>query len=347
MESLNTRQELLLKALVESFISDGQPVGSSKLSKTSDLGVSSATIRNVFVDLEDLGYIYSPHKSAGRVPTELAYRMFVDKMIKVQPVNNDLIKKLKPNLSQNIERKNIVKNTNDILSNITGLTGLISLPTQKNMQLKQIDFLNLSDNKILAILINKSNDVENKIINLEKNYSASELQEAANYLNKILSGQSVHRIRKILLNELDDMRKDMNSIMSSAITFGKKLFLDSDDTNKDDDLLVSGQTRLMNCKELSDIEKLKTLFEAFNEKNNILHLLDKSIASDGVKIFIGAESGYNVLDDCSVVSAPYKFDNDVVGVLGVIGPKRMAYDRVIPIVDITAKLLTDALKYSD
>jgi len=347
MGSLNTRQELLLKALVESFISDGQPVGSSKLSKTSDLGVSSATIRNVFVDLEDLGYIYSPHKSAGRVPTELAYRMFVDKMIKVQPVNNNLIKKLKPNLSQNIERKNIVKNTNDILSNITGLTGLISLPTQKNMQLKQIDFLNLSDNKILAILINKSNDVENKIINLEKNYSASELQEAANYLNKIISGQSVHRIRKILLNELDDMRKDMNSIMSSAITFGKKLFLDSDDTNKDDDLLVSGQTRLMNCKELSDIEKLKTLFEAFNEKNNILHLLDKSIASDGVKIFIGAESGYNVLDDCSVVSAPYKFDNDVVGVLGVIGPKRMAYDRVIPIVDITAKLLTDALKYSD
>lgn len=347
MGSLNTRQELLLKALVESFISDGQPVGSSKLSKTSDLGVSSATIRNVFVDLEDLGYIYSPHKSAGRVPTELAYRMFVDKMIKVQPVNNNLIKKLKPNLSQNIERKNIVKNTNDILSNITGLTGLISLPTQKNMQLKQIDFLNLSDNKILAILINKSNDVENKIINLEKNYSASELQEAANYLNKIISGQSVHRIRKILLNELDDMRKDMNSIMSSAITFGKKLFLDSDDTNQDDDLLVSGQTRLMNCKELSDIEKLKTLFEAFNEKNNILHLLDKSIASDGVKIFIGAESGYNVLDDCSVVSAPYKFDNDVVGVLGVIGPKRMAYDRVIPIVDITAKLLTDALKYSD
>ena len=216
------------------------------------------------------------------------------------------------------------------------------------MQLKQIDFLNLSDNKILAILINKNNDVENKIINLEKNYSSSELQEASNYLNKIISGQSVHRIRKILFNELDDMRKDMNNIMSSAITFGKKLFLDSDDTNNNnDDLLVSGQTRLMNCKELSDIEKLKTLFDAFNEKNNILHLLDKSISSDGVKIFIGAESGYNVLDDCSVVSAPYKFDDDVVGVLGVIGPKRMAYDRVIPIVDITAKLLTDALKYSD
>ena len=347
MESLSKRQELLLKALVESFISDGQPVGSTKLSKTSDLGVSSATIRNVFVDLEDLGYIYSPHKSAGRVPTELAYRMFVDKMIKVQPVNNDLIKRLKPNLSKNIERKNIVKNTNEILSNITGLTGLISLPTQKNMELKQIDFLNLSDNKILAILINKNNDVENKIINLENSYSASELQEAANYLNKIISGQSLHHIRKILLNDLDDMRKDMNSIMSSAITFGKKLFLDNDDTNKDDDLLVSGQTRLMNCKELSDIKKLKTLFEAFSEKNNILHLLDKSISSDGVKIFIGAESGYNVLDDCSVVSAPYKFDNDVVGVLGVIGPKRMAYDRVIPIVDITAKLLTDALKYSD
>jgi heat-inducible transcriptional repressor len=214
------------------------------------------------------------------------------------------------------------------------------------MELKQIDFLKLSDNKILAILINKNNDVENKIINLEKNYNSSELQEASNYLNTIISGQSVHHIRKILLNELDDMRKDMNSIMSSAITFGKKLFLETNEIQKNDDLFVSGQTRLMNCEELSDIEKLKTLFEAFSEKNNILHLLDKSISSDGVKIFIGAESGYNVLDDCSVISAPYEFDNDVVGVLGVIGPKRMAYDRVIPIVDITAKLLTEALKSS-
>ena len=333
MENLNTRQELLLKDLVESFISDGQPVGSTKLSKTSDIGISSATIRNVFVDLEDLGYIYSPHKSAGRVPTELAYRMFVDKMIKVQPVNNQLLNKLKLNLTKGIERKNIVKNTNEILSNVTELTGIISLPTHKNTELKQIDFLRLSDNKILAILINKNNDVENKIISLDKKYSSSELQEAANYLNTIISGQSIHHIRKILLNELDDMRKDMN--------------LESEDTQKNDDLIVSGQTKLMNCKELSDIDKLKTLFEAFNEKNNILHLLDKSISSNGVKIFIGAESGYNVLDDCSIVSAPYKFDDDVVGVLGVIGPKRMAYDRVIPIVDITAKLLTEALKSSD
>ena len=347
MENLNTRQELLLKALVESFISDGQPVGSTKLSKVSDIDISSATIRNVFVDLEDLGYIYSPHKSAGRVPTELGYRMFVDKMIKVQPVNSQLIKKLKLNLTQGIERKNIVKNTNEILSNITGLTGIISLPTHQNTELKQIDFLKLSDNKILAILINKNNNVENKVINLEKSYSSPELQEASNYLNTIISGQSIHHIRKILLNELDDMRKDMNSIMSSAITFGKKLFLDTNEEQENDDLFVSGQTRLMNCKELYDIEKLKTLFEAFSEKNNILHLLDKSISSDGVKIFIGAESGYNVLDDCSVISAPYEFDDDVVGVLGVIGPKRMAYDRVIPIVDITAKLLTEALKSSD
>ena len=229
MENLNTRQELLLKALIESFISDGQPVVSSKLSKTSDIGISSATIRNVFVDLEDLGYIYSPHKSAGRVPTELAYRMFVDKMIKVQPVNNNLIKKLKSNLTKDFERKNIVKNTNEILSNITGLAGIISLPTHKNIELKQIDFLKLSDNKILAILINKNNDVENKIISLDKNYTSSELQQASNYLNTIISGQSIHHIRKILLNELEDMRKDMNSIMSSAITFGKKLFLDTDD----------------------------------------------------------------------------------------------------------------------
>ena len=347
MESLNNRQELLLKALVESFISDGQPVGSTKLSQTQNIAISSATIRGVFGDLEDLGYIYSPHKSAGRVPTELGYRMFVDKMVKVQPVDIDLIKKLKINLTKDHERKSIIQKTNEVLSSITELTGIISLPTQKNAELKQIDFLKLSDDKILAILINKNNDVENKIINLDRVYSSSELQEASNYLNAIISGQSVLHIRKILLNELEEMRKDMNSIMSSAITFGKKLFLDTDDLNDENDLLVSGQTHLMNCKELSDIDTLKTLFEAFSEKNNILHLLDKSISSDGVKIFIGAESGYNVLDDCSIVSAPYKFDNDVVGVLGVIGPKRMAYDRVIPIVDITAKLLSEALKSSD
>ena len=230
---------------------------------------------------------------------------------------------------------------------MTELTGIISLPTRNKTELKQIDFLKLSDNKILAILINKNNDVENKIINLDKKYSSSELQEAANYLNSILSGQSIHHIRKILLNDLDEMRKDMNSIMTSAIKFGKQVFLESEDSKKNDDLIVSGETKLMNCEELSDIEKLKTLFEAFNEKNNILHLLDKSISSKGVKIFIGAESGYNVLDDCSIVSAPYKFDDDVIGVLGVICPKRMAYDRVIPIVDITAKLLSDALKSSE
>jgi len=347
MDSLNSRQELLLKALVESFISDGQPVGSTKLSQTQNIAISSATIRGVFGDLEDLGYIYSPHKSAGRVPTELGYRMFVDKMVKVQPVDIDLIKKLKINLTKDHERKSIIQKTNEVLSSITELTGIISLPTQKNAELKQIDFLKLSDDKILAILINKNNDVENKVINLDRAYSSSELQEASNYLNSIISGQSAFHIRKILLNELEEMRKDMNSIMSSAITFGKKLFLDTDDLNDENDLLVSGQTRLMNCKELSDIDTLKTLFEAFSEKNNILHLLDKSISSDGVKIFIGAESGYNVLDDCSIVSAPYRFDNDVVGVLGVIGPKRMAYDRVIPIVDITAKLLSEALKSSD
>jgi len=347
MDSLNSRQELLLKALVESFISDGQPVGSTKLSQTQNIAISSATIRGVFGGLEDLGYIYSPHKSAGRVPTELGYRMFVDKMVKVQPVDIDLIKKLKINLTKDHERKSIIQKTNEVLSSITELTGIISLPTQKNAELKQIDFLKLSDDKILAILINKNNDVENKIISLDRAHSSSELQEASNYLNAIISGQSVRHIRKILLNELEEMRKDMNSIMSSAITFGKKLFLDTDDLNNEGDLLVSGQTRLMNCKELSDIDTLKTLFEAFSEKNNILHLLDKSISSDGVKIFIGAESGYNVLDDCSIVSAPYRFDNDVVGVLGVIGPKRMAYDRVIPIVDITAKLLSEALKSSD
>jgi len=347
MDSLNSRQELLLKALVESFISDGQPVGSTKLSQTQNIAISSATIRGVFGDLEDLGYIYSPHKSAGRVPTELGYRMFVDKMVKVQPVDIDLIKKLKINLTKDHERKSIIQKTNEVLSSITELTGIISLPTQKNAELKQIDFLKLSDDKILAILINKNNDVENKIISLDRAHSSSELQEASNYLNSIISGQSALHIRKILLNELEEMRKDMNSIMSSAITFGKKLFLDTDDLNDESDLLVSGQTRLMNCKELSDIDTLKTLFEAFSEKNNILHLLDKSISSDGVKIFIGAESGYNVLDDCSIVSAPYRFDNDVVGVLGVIGPKRMAYDRVIPIVDITAKLLSEALKSSD
>ncbi len=341
--NLTLREEILLKSLVESFITDGQPVGSDKLSRKTGVNISSATIRNVFVELEDMGLIYSPHKSSGRIPTIKGYRLFVDTMIKLQPVNYALLKKLKSEIIEKNEKDQVVKKTSEYLSNITELTGLISLPASKNNEIKQIEFVNLSENKVLVVIVLSNDKVENKILSFDKKFSDSDLQQASNYLNSLISNKSISSIRKVILSELNQVRKDMNTVMLSAINLGKEVFIDKE-IQSQDELLISGQTKLMQFEDLSDVNKLKTLFEAFNEKRNILSLFDKSITSDGVKIFIGSESGFNVLDDCSVVSAPYKFEDDVIGVLGVIGPKRMAYDRVIPIVDVTARLLSEALK---
>ncbi len=338
--SLNERTHRLLKVLVESYISEGHPMGSRTLAKLSDLHLSPATVRNVMADLEELGYVASPHTSAGRIPTTKGYRLFIDTMLKVQPLSTDVVSQLSSNLNANHTSSGLVESASELLSGLTSMAGVVTMPRQEHATFRQIEFLPLSDNRVLAILVINNKEVQNRILHTEKEYSASQLEQAANYINELCTGEDLVTARHRILKELDHVRENMNELMRSAVEMGEKVFTDSSDES---DYIVVGQTNLMEYEELSDIEKLRSLFEAFNQKREFLNLLDRCICADGIQIFVGQESGYEVLDDCSVVTSPYTVDNEIMGVLAVVGPTRMSYDRVIPIVDLTAKLLGEAL----
>lgn len=340
-DALNERAQHLLRVLVETYIQEGKPVGSRTLLGAAGLDLSPATIRNVMADLEDLGLVYSPHASAGRIPTVKGYRLFIDTMLKVKPLNPAVIERLKERLHRDLTPNSLVEAASDMLSGITQLAGVVTMPRQAHASLRRIEFLELSENRVLAILVMNQQEVQNRIIRLDRTYSASELQQAANYLNEKFAGRGLAEVRGDLLQELDAVREDMNRMMRSAIELGEKAFAPESQTRAD--FVVVGQTNLMGYEPFSNVDKLRQLFNAFSAKRDILHLLDRCICANGVQIFIGQESGYQVLDECSVVSAPYSVEGEVIGVLGVIGPTRMQYDRVIPIVDITAKLLGAAL----
>ncbi len=339
--SLNDRAQHLLKVLVQSYISDGQPMGSRNLAKMSDLEISPATIRNVMADLEELGLVESPHTSAGRVPTTKGYRLFVDTMLTVQPLTTDLVKRVSKDLQSDLGTNSLVESASMLLSGLTSMAGVVTLPKHDRVELRQIEFLPLSDRRVLAILIVNQKEVQNRIIHTDREYTPSELQQAANYLNELCAGQDLVVARQKILQELDHVRENMNELMRSAVEMGEKIFSGSDMDKPD--YVVVGQTNLMEYEELSDIYKLRSLFDAFNQKREFLNLLDRCICAEGIQIFIGQESGHKALDDCSVVTSPYTVDDEIMGVLAVVGPTRMSYERVIPIVDLTAKLLGEAL----
>ncbi len=339
------RSGQILKALVAQYIRDGQPVGSRTLARASGLNLSPATIRNVMADLEELGFVAAPHTSAGRVPTAKGYRFFVDTLVKLQPLAANEVSRLEAQLAADAaaDGKNLAEVASAALSALTQMAGVVTLPRQKQITLRQIEFLPLSNQRVLAILVVNDREVQNRIIAVDRIYSESELRQAANFLNDKFVGQDIRDVRSRILSELQVTRESMNRLMIDAIAVAERAF---DLTPGRSEFVVSGETRLMEFQELSDVEKLRHLFEAFSAQREILHLLDRSIAADGVQIFIGEESGYRILDDCSVVTAPYRINDDIVGVLGVIGPTRMAYERVIPIVDITARLVGAALNSS-
>lgn len=338
---LDERAQQLLKTLIESYIKDGQPVGSRTLSRTAGLELSPATIRNVMADLEEFGFLKSPHTSAGRVPTARGFRIFVDNMLKIKPLKLSVIDQLKVGLDPEMTKQNLVKSASTLLSGITHLVGIVTAPRKRYAKLRQIEFLELSENKILVILVVNQHEVQNRIIHLARKYTQSELQKVANYLNAQFAGCDLREVRHALLSELNSVREDMNRLMQSAIELGKAAF--ADHGKNENDYVLVGQSNLLEYEDLSDVEKLRQLFNAFNHKREMLHILDKCIVAEGVQIFFGQESGYGPLVDCSLVSAPYSAQGKVLGVLGVIGPTRMAYDRVIPVVDVTAKLLGEAL----
>ncbi len=379
---LNERSLQLLKTLVERYISDGQPVGSRALSKDSDLNLSPATIRNVMADLEDLGLVHSPHTSAGRVPTVSGYRLFVDTLLTVKPMESKDLTRLHQGLSLSEDSSDMIGTASRLLSELTQMAGVVTLPKRELVCLRHIEFLSLSHTRVLVIFVTNEQEVHNKIIHTSKVFSPAELQQAANYLNSIYSGRSLDAVRKAVLKELQEDQERMTNLsgtdlhlpegcrtgkpdmtnlsgtdlhlpegcragkpgMSQGMLDAVKMAqLAFDQDNKKDDYVLTGETNLMGFSELSDMERLKNLFEAFSQKQGVIHLLDQCMKADGVQIFIGEESGYRAFDHCSLVTSSYSVSDEVVGVLGVIGPTRMAYEKIIPFVDVTAKLLGAAL----
>lgn len=338
----NERAQHLLRTLIQRYIDDGHPVGSRTLSRDSGLDLSPATIRNVMSDLEDMGLVSAPHTSAGRVPTPMGYRLFVDTLVRYREPRGGDMARLKSHLAgSGDDPAQLINQVSMMLSDITSLAGVVSVPRGQHATLRQIEFLPLSDNRILAILVINDREVQNRILHTERAYTVSELEQAQNFINSHYAGAEMPSVRERLVADLDKLRASMNEAMVDIIAVAHAAM--DGGGEEGGEYVMAGETKLMDFAELSDIEKLKRLFDAFSKKSLILDLLDRSIDADGVQVFIGEESGYDILDDCSIVTAPYQVDDDAVGVLGVIGPTRMAYDRVVPIVDLTARMLRSAL----
>ncbi|HXB18931.1 MAG TPA: heat-inducible transcriptional repressor HrcA [Steroidobacteraceae bacterium] len=341
-EALGERAQHLLRILVETYIREGQPVGSRALSRESGLQLSSATVRNVMADLEELGFVASPHTSAGRVPTDKGYRFFVDTLLQLRPLDEAATAEIRRQVEASRDSStDLITAVSQLLSSATRLAGVVTLPRTRSASITQVEFVALSENRVLVVLVFNDREVQNRIIQLERRYSPDELKRASSYLNEQFRGRTLREVRQEILRQLSEAHAHLNQIMLEAISVAQQVF----ESGGEDRLeyVIKGETNLMGMAELSSVERLRRLFEAFNEKRDFLHLLDHSLKAEGVQIFIGHESGYQILDDCSVVTAPYADGESVVGVLGVIGPTRMAYERVIPIVDMTAKLLGAAL----
>jgi heat-inducible transcriptional repressor len=339
----NERAQYLLRLLIQRFIRDGQPVGSRTLSRDSEIHLSPATIRNVMSDLEHLGLISAPHTSAGRIPTSQGYRLFVDTLVRYREPSDGEMSTLRSELSEPQDDPDaLVSSVSKMLSAITSMAGVVTVPRGQQAVLRQIEFLSLSDNRVLVILVINDREVQNRILHTEHDYSASELQRAANFINEHYVGADLSEVRKRLIADLDTTRDSMNQAMHDIVSVAQSAMKGA--TSDQGEFVIRGETNLMDFEELSDIATIRRLFDAFSRKRFMLDLLDRSINADGVQVFIGEESGYKMLDEVSVVTAPYTIGDNHVGVLGVIGPTRMAYDRVVPIVDLTARLLSSALK---
>lgn len=337
---MNERSQRLLKTLIERYIADGSPVGSKTLSMVSGLELSSASIRNMLAELEEMGLIVSPHTSAGRVPTVKGYRLFVDHLLTIQPLEEVAVRELQSGLRPDSPQR-IVAAASSLLSDLTHFAGVVMTPQRSDVAFRQIEFLRLSERRVLMILVSLDGDVQNHLLVMERDYSSSELVEAANFLNQHYAGQGLSHIAHRLETELHQLQGDITGLMTAAIRMGQSAL-----EHPGDAVVVAGRTNLLDVRDLSeDLSRLRELFAVFERKTELLNLLHQGQQAQGVNIFIGDESGVVTLDECSVVTAPYRINGQVVGTLGVVGPTRMAYERVIPIVDITAKLVSSALSY--
>ncbi|HEY4542008.1 MAG TPA: heat-inducible transcriptional repressor HrcA [Noviherbaspirillum sp.] len=338
---LDARAQTLLKTLVERYIVDGQPVGSRALSKISGLDLSPATIRNIMADLEEMGFIASPHTSAGRVPTPRGYRVFVDTLLTVQSIDESAVEsKLQPH-RQSASPQRIISSAAQVLSSLSQFAGVVMTPKHESV-FQQIEFLRLSEKRVLLVIVAPNGEVQNRLLLTDVDYSPAQLTQAANYINQHYAGCSFDQVRTRLQGELRQLRDDMTKLMQAAVEAGSDAMADTGE-----EVVISGERNLLSVTDLaSNMHSLRKLFDLFEQKTSLMQLLDVSSKATGVQIFIGGESQLVPVDAMSVVTAPYEVNGKVVGTLGVIGPTRMAYERVIPIVDITAKLLSNALSHS-
>lgn len=341
-ELISERAQLLLKALVRRYIREGQPVGSKALVEESGLSVSAATVRNVMGDLESLGLIRAPHTSAGRVPTAQGYRFFIDTLITMQPLERMSLSAMELELHPDKSSRELVASASQLLSRITSQAGLVTLPRQERVLLRQVEFLPLSDNRVLVILVMNEREVQNRVIHTRRAYSQIELTQAANLINQRYAGSDFNAVRSAIVAAMADDKAHIDRYLQMSLDLANQAFGASDEPQRD--YVVAGETQLLGNASPEELDKLRDLFEAFQRKRDILELVDRCIQADGVQIFIGEEAGFEVLGDFSVITAPYQVGDETLGVLGVIGPTRMAYERVIPIVDVTARMLSRALK---
>jgi heat-inducible transcriptional repressor len=335
---LDNRAQTLLKALVERYIADGQPVGSRALSKISGLDLSPATIRNIMSDLEEMGYVASPHTSAGRIPTPRGYRIFVDTLLTVQSID-ELDSQSRMRLQAPQQQKTIA-NAAQMLSSLSQFAGVVMSPRRESV-FQQIEFLRLSEKRILLVIVDPRGDVQNRLLLTDVDYTPTQLIQSANFINQNYGGLSFDQVRARVTSELRQLRDDMGRLMQAAVEAGSEAMAD-----QSDDMVISGERNLLSVSDLSsNMTSLRQMFDMFEQKTGLMQLLDVSSKATGVQIFIGGESSLVPMDEMSVVTAPYAVNGRIVGTLGVIGPTRMAYERVIPIVDITAKLLSNALSH--
>lgn len=337
---LNQRAKILLKTLVERYISEGQPVGSRSLSKFSGLDLSPATIRNVMADLEEMGFVASPHTSAGRIPTHQGYRFFVDTLLVVKPLDVMEIHQLQDQLHPDNPSR-LINSASQLLAELTRFAGVVVAPKRSSAVFRYVEFMTLSEKRILLIIVTPEGDVQNRVLFTDRIYSQSELTEAANFINKNYAGCAIDEIRTRLQSELKKLRHDMTGLMTAAIEAGGAAI-----TENSENVVVAGERKLLDVHDLSsNMSSLKKLFDLFERKTALLQLLEFSREAEGVQIFIGGKSDMVTLDEFSVVTAPYEVDGKVVGTVAVIGPTRMAYERIIPVVDVTARLLSSALSH--
>lgn len=339
---LDPRARLLLRTLIARYIRDGEPVGSQTLARHAGLDVSSATIRSILSELEDVGLLSAPHTSSGRVPTSQGYRVFVDSLLQIQPLADGEVARLRSELAPGAGTNSLLGSASELVSAMTHFVGVVSVPKREQFAFKHVDFVPLDGQRVLAILVFADNDVQNRILHTRRGYDAGELERIANYLNSHYAGLPLSEARALLLAEMRNAKQEMEALMAQALELADQAL-----ATDAEDMLVAGQTRLIGVQDLSDLDRLRELFEAFASKREILQVLERTLRAPGVRIFIGEETGMAPLDGVSLVTAPYGVGGRTLGVLGVIGPTRMAYDRVIPVVQAAASVLTQALRPED